>query len=297
MRAKRCSALLAAALLLLGAGPSPAPSFKGGAAPSDPDAIFVAARQAWGSGAYPRYAVYAVVVTYHNGAKAVRRTWDTTEDLRGGIVYSHSFSREELADPYTPHGINIQIPFVADPNRERPEDPVGQVEFAVDQDYGIAPGSRKFSAAKSGAEVRGDASHLPVIGRTATVNREYQVQLAETSTNTKGREYHLTLRPLRDPKQHRLRELWIDGATMLPEEAVVAGIGSRPPLTKVNWRVEFAHIQGGTYIARETALGPVDYGDDGKLTDCTVSFEELVLTSRYQSFGFGVVNGNPQSDP
>jgi hypothetical protein len=288
---------LTAALLLLGAaGASPTPP--AASAPlSDPDAIFVAARKAWGSGAYPRYATYAVVVTFRNGSNVVRRTWDTTEDLRGGVVYSHTFSREELANPYTPHGINVQIPFVPDLNRERPTDPIGQVEFAVDQDFGLAPGTRKFSAAKFGTAVSGDSSHLPVIGRTATVNREYEVKLLETLTDAKGREYHLSLRPLRDPEHHRLRELWVDGTTMLPEEAIVAGIGSRPPLTKLKWRVEFAHIQGGTYIARETALEPVNYGDDGMLTECTVSFEELALTSRYQSAGFGIVNGDPQSDP
>jgi hypothetical protein len=289
---------LTAAFLLLGvAGASPAASPTSAPPLSDPDAIFVAARKAWGSGAYPRYAVYAVVVTFRNGTNVVRRTWETTEDLRGAIVYSHTFSREELANPYTPHGINIQIPLIPDLNREKPSDPVGQVEFAVDQDYGLAPGTRKFSAAKSGTAVSGDSSHLPVIGRTATVNRDYEVKLVETLTDAKGREYHLTLRPLRDPDHHRLRELWVDGTTMLPEEAVVAGIGSRPPLTKVNWRVEFAHVQGGTYIARETALGPVDYGEDGMLTECIISFEELTLTSRFQSSGFGIVNGNPQSDP
>jgi hypothetical protein len=289
---------LAAALLTVAttaAAPTPIPA--GALALTDPDAIFVAARKAWGSGAYPRYAVYAVVVTFRNGTSVVRRTWDTTEDMRGGIVYSHAFSREELANPYTPHGVNIQIPFIADPNREKPSDPVGQVEFAVDQDFGLAPGTRKFSAAKSGAAVSGEGSHLPVIGRTATVNRDYEVKLIETLTDAKGREYHLALRPLRDPEHHRLRELWIDGTTMLPEEAVVAGIGSRPPLTKVNWRVEFTRMQGGTYIARETALAAVDYGGDGMLTECTVSFEELTLTSRYQSLGFGIVSGNPQSDP
>jgi hypothetical protein len=67
----------------------------------------------------------------------------------------------------------------------------------------------------------------------------------------------------------------------------IAGIGSRPPLTKVSWRVEFTQVHGGTYVARETALEPVDYGRDGLLTGFTVSFEELALSSGYRSSGIG----------
>ncbi len=248
---------LLAALTVGAAPPSPAPVL------TDPEAIFGAARKAWGSGAYPRYAQYAVVLTFHNGARHVRRTWDTKEDLRDGTVYSRAFSREELVHPYTPHGVNVVIPFLGNLNKETHPDPVGQVEFAIDQDYGLAPGPRTFTAAKEGRAVGNDGSHLAVIGRTATISRDYAVTLLETLRDERGPEYHLALAPLRDPGRHRLRELWVDGATMLPEEAVVAGIGSRAPLTKVNWRIEFTQVQGGTYIARETALAPVDYGGTG----------------------------------
>ncbi len=240
---------------------------------TDPDAIFVAARKAWASGAYPRNAIYAVIVSFQNGSNRVRRTWEATEDLRGRIVNSHSFGREENA----PHGINVVVPFLGDVNRAKPTDPVGEVKLAVDEDYGLAPGDQGFGAAIN--------------------DRDYEVRLVETLTDARGPEYHLVLRPLREPEHHRLRELWVDGTTMLPEEAVVVGIGSRPPLTKVSWRVEFTRVQGGTYIARETALEPVDYGRDGLLTDFTVSFEGLALTSGYQSSGLGDVGGTPQSDP
>jgi hypothetical protein len=228
---------------------------------TDPDAIFVAARKAWASGAYPRYAVYAVVVSFQNGANRVRRTWQTTEDLRERIVDLHSVGREQSAPP----GINVVVPFLGDVNRAKPTDPVGEVKLAADEDYGLAPGD-EWSG-------------------TAINERDYEARLVETLTDAQGPEYHLALRPLREPEHHRLRELWVDGTTMRPEEAVVVGIGTRPPLTKVSWRVEFTQVQGGTYIARETALEPVDYGRDGLLTDFTVSFEQLTLSSGYQSSG------------
>jgi hypothetical protein len=296
MPAKGCLGAVAAALMLLttGAAPSPAPAVL-----TDAAAIFNAARKAWGSGAYPRYAQYAVVVSFQNGEQHVRRTWDTSEDLRGGVIYSRSFSREENANPFTPHGIDIVIPFAGAIDKEKRVDPLGQVEFAVDQDYGLAPGQRKFVPAQNAGQVGGDSSHLATIGRTATVSRDYAVTLLETRSDEKGPEYHLALTPLRDAWHHRLRELWVDGATMLPEEAVVEGIGDREPLTKVKWRVEFTQLQGGSYIARETALAPLDCGDDGSLTGVSVSFEELQLTShpRGAGFGLGVVSGKPQSEP
>ena len=228
---------------------------------TDPDAIFVAARKAYASGAYPRYAVYAVVVSFQNGSSRVRRTWDTTEDLRDRIVDSHSFGRGEDV----PHGINVVVPFLGDVSRAKPSDPVGVVKLAVDEDYGLAPAGQEFGAAVD--------------------DRDYEVRLIETLIDTQGPEYHLVLRPLREPERHRLRELWVDGTTMLPEEAVVAGIGSRPPLTKVSWRVEFTQVHGGTYIARETALEPVDYGRDGLLTGVTVSFEDLSFSRDYRGSG------------
>jgi hypothetical protein len=225
---------------------------------TDPDAIFVAARKAWASGAFPRYASYAVVVSFRNGSNRVRRTWQTTEDLRERFLDLHSFGPARNA----PHGINVVVPFLGDVNRTRPNDPVGEVKLAADEDYGLAPGDAALGAGVN--------------------DRDYEVSLVETLTDTQGPEYHLLLRPLHEPEHHRLRELWVDGTTMLPEEAVVAGIGSRPPLTKASWHVEFTQVQGGTYVARETALEPVDYGRGGLLTDFTFSFEDLALT-RIQS--------------
>ena len=253
MRAQVRSWLFAAALLTAVTGASSPQT----ASPplTDPNAICGAARNAWASGTYPRYAMYAVVVSFQNGSNRVRRTWQTTEDLRERIVDLHSVGREHSAPP----GINVVVPFLGDVNRAKPNDPVGEVKLAADDDFGLAPGDQGSG--------------------TAANDRDYEVKPVETLTDAQGPEYHLLLRPLREPEHHRLRELWVDGTTMLPEEAVVVGIGSRPPLTKVNWRVEFTQVQGATYIARETALEPVDYGRDGILTDFTVAFEELALSA------------------
>jgi hypothetical protein len=288
----RIAAAFLAVTCLGAAAPEPLPA----ASPPDAYAIFDSVRKTWGAGAYPRYAEYVAVVSFHNGPRLVRRSWETTEDLRTGYLYSHGFSREELANPKVPHGINVVVPFLGNLNKEPLPDPIGQVAFAIDQDYGLAPSARRFTATNTMSAIDAQRSALPVIGHTGTVARDYDVRLIEIVTDAQGAEYHLALTPLRDPARHRLRELWVDGATWAPEEAVVDGISSRPPLSKVLWRIEYRQSQGATYIAREIALAPVDYGAAGLLRDVTIAFEEVKLTSR-RSFGFGFSKGMPLTEP
>lgn len=304
MRAHDAGRIIVASLLAaatLGAAPpaTPAPPEPAAASagPLDPDAIFDATRKAWGGGAYPRYAEYVAVVSFHNGKKLVRSSWETTEDIRQGTIYSRAFSREELAHPYTPHGINVGFFGLGPVNAVQPADPIGQVAFAIDQDYGLAPGQRRLVSVRDSAIIDAQRSALPVIGRTGTVARDYDVRLIETAVDEHGPEYHLGLVPRRDPERHRLRELWVDGATWLPEEAIVDGIGNRPPLTKVPWRVEYRQTGGATYVARENALAPVDYGKAGVLRDVTIAFDEVTLGSRVRRFGFGFSTGVPQGEP
>jgi len=293
MRAHRLGRLVAAVLATATSlGTAPAPAAPAGA--PDPNVIFDSARKAWSAGAYPRYAEYVAVVSFHNGARFVRRSWETTEDMRRGVIYSGAFSREEAAHPYTPHGINFGLFGFGPANAAQSDDPIGHVTFAIDQDYGLAASVRKLRPVTASAAVDAQRSALPVIGRTGTVTRDYEVRLIETTTDAQGPEYHLGLRPLRDLEHHRLRELWVDGTTWLPEEAVVDGIGSRPPLTKVQWRVEYRQAEGATYIARETALEPLGYGRAGTLHDVTVAFEEVKLTSRMSPYRFGFSKDSPQ---
>ncbi len=265
--------------------------------PADPYAIFDASRRAWGAGAYSRYAEYVAVVSFHNGPKYVRRTWQTVEDIRHGLVYSGAFSREEQAHPTTPHGIVVSVPFFGEINKPQPTDPIGQVAFAIDQDYGLAPNGRHLVSTSSLSKLDRQSTTLPVIGHTGTVARDYAVSLIETTVDAQGPEYHLRLTPLRDPDRHRLRELWVDGMTWLPEESIVAGIGNHPPLTNVLWRIEYQQTQGATYIARETALADVDYGKAGRLRDVEIAFQEVDLRSFPTPYRFGFSSSGQQGEP
>jgi hypothetical protein len=202
--------------------------------------------------------------------------------------------------PHVPHGFNIGIsagpsgPVMGVPPKGRivtnepQDDPIGELTFAVDQDFGLALNAPPIAARPDMSDVSASVVTLPHIGRTGTIARTYEVTDLGDVAETGVALHHLGLRPLRDPRRYRLRELWIDAKTSLPVRAVVAGIGNRGPLQDVSWRIDFAQLQGGTYITRETALAPLDTGG-GRLDDVTITFAELRPTNRLtpeESLGF-----------
>lgn len=57
-------------------------------------------------------------------------------------------------------------------------------------------------------------------------------------------------------------------------------------------------MRANGYVARETALAPLDYGGDGTLPDMSVTFDDVQLSSRQPlRFGFSFSQSNPQHDP
>lgn len=274
----------------LGVSPPPASP---PASTSPADAQFAAAREARTQSTYAHYTVYATVVTFRLGNRVVSSTWDTVEDMRRRLVHAHSLSREENAHPHVPHGINIgvgagpsgvmppgQMPVKgATLNPERADDPLGELSFAVDQDFGLALNLPSIGASADMSDVSRTVSTLPHIGRTGTIAKTYDVTDLGDVDSAGIALHHLGLRPLRDPRHNRLRELWLDPKTSLPVRAVVAGVGNRAPLQDVNWQIEFNQNQGGTYIAREVALAPLE-SDDGRLYDATITFAEVRPTNR-----------------
>ena len=282
-----------AAFLVLAALLDTAPAASPPASSTAAEALYAAARRARSESAYAHYAVYATVVSFRHNGHQVVSTWNTVEDLRRRLVHAHALSREEAAHPHVPHGTNFGVgagpsgvmgPGVMPPkgrttNPEPTDDPIGQLSFAVDQDFGLALTAPPIAATANMSDVATTVTTLQKIGRTGTVARTYDVTDLGDVTENGLTLHHLGLRPLRDPRRYRLRELWLDAKTALPVRAVVAGIGNRWPLDAVDWRVEFKQLEGGTYITRETALKPLDT-DGGRLDDVTITFADLRATNR-----------------
>jgi hypothetical protein len=249
---------------------------------SEPQAIFAAARAAWAFTAYPHYANYAVVVRYRNGAVSITRRYDTLEDLRRSIVFAQTFSREETANPsFPPHGVNFGIMGMT-LNAAQPDDPIGPLALAITYDFGISLAARKTHVAQMGSEITAPAQ-FPVIGRSGTSARNYDVRLIEMLEG--GNTYHLGLTPLRDPNTFRLREMWVTTRSFITQKILIAQNFAREPYTNVPWLVTFNHVDGGPYISEERAQGALDFGAAGSLEDVTIGFEEVRATSALPRYG------------
>ena len=291
MRTRRVTRI--GAMIVLGAaslGTAP-PSSELSAA----DRLFSAARESRSQSAYAHYAVYSTVVRFRYGRKSVVSTWESVEDMQRRLVHARSLPREEAAHPHVSRGTNVGVGGIGHSGHleagEMPpkgaivksgptdDDPIGQLTFAVDQDFGLALNAPPIAASADMSQVSKSVTTLPQIGRTGTVARTYEVTDLGDVDDGGGALHHLGLQPLQDPRRFRLRELWTDAKTSLPVRAVVAGIGNHAPLQDVKWRVEFTQIEGGTYLLRETALAPLDTSR-GRLDGVTIAFEALRPTNR-----------------
>jgi hypothetical protein len=239
------------------------------------------------------YAAYTVVVTVANDARRVVSSWQTTEDIRRGIVLASSFSEEERANPTTPHGANIvahrrillSAPRNLNPgidpstslmlnshpvNAERTGDVVGPVALAVDQNFGLTR-PRAYRVADDERTMAASADELTIIGRTGTAAPRYRVALLDMD----GGIAHLGLTPLRDPYRNRLREVWIATETAYVSEAIVEGVGDRAPFDRARWHVSFDRLAGATFITEVHSVGPLTIG--GTSPRISIAFQNLNL--------------------
>ena len=254
---------------------------------TDPDAIFRAARKAWGFPNYSRYATYTIVAKFRNGPTNVQRHYDTIEDTRRSIVFAHTFSREEIANPSIPHGFDVRVGSVnyqggAKTNEEHNDDRIGPLALAVGYDFGISLLPQKTTVVSSGKDIE-FPPNLPIIGTSSTATRDYTVRLIEMLDA--GKTYHLGLKPEKDPGRLRLREMWISAGTFVTQRILIDGNFTDDPYTKVPWLIEFTQNGGAPYISREIAQAPLDFDDNVSLPNVVISFEDLKLLPALPQYG------------
>lgn len=261
---------------------------------TDPYAIFAQARERWESARYPAQLAYDVVVSVTHSGAASASHYHLYYDARDNSVKVNAVSDEELAHPYTPHGINTffnlfggSIPLSAP---EHTFDYLGVPMLAPNYSFGIASyiaPSTTVDSAELVREIRqqfhdpsrpptpaAGTSQLKTIASVEVVRRHYIIAINGTALIDGHQDYDLRLQPVRDPGDYRLREVWIDTQTFATDRLISQGNFVRGGMTGVPWTVTFRQHDGTAYIASESTTQSFRL-DRRAYDSATVSFENV----------------------
>lgn len=247
---------------------------------TNPYAVFARAQNYWAAARYPRQIAYNVVVRVSiRGTISVAHYhsfWDSAEDR----VYVDGVSDEARAHPYTPHGIKTALNLIAVSipmsTAEFTGNYLGVPHLAPNYSFGIAqyvaedsPDSQALVTQirqefKEGAKPI--ITPTPAPGTLKTIvslevrPRDYVIALHGMANVDGHTDYHLLLRPLRDPSQYRLREAWINAQSFGTDRLVNEGNFYAGPgnAGRVPWHIDFEQRAGSPYIVSEST--------DAKLT-------------------------------
>ncbi len=225
----------------------------------DANTIWLHTRSAVTSAQYPRRVAYTIAISGLDGAvdsvNHYRASWSAD-----GPIHVFPISDEELAaPPSVPHGVNLYFSVSLSEGRGAPA--VVKVKAGHPAPIADLLGEPLLSPAYMfGLNYRvpmtprsETPSSLKTIAIVSAQTPEYRVTLIDMPTVYGLPTYHLELTPLRNPKENRLRDLWVRTIDYLPVKALVAGNFTIAPLVDVPWMIDFTTIDGAPYIARESA--------------------------------------------
>jgi hypothetical protein len=252
----------------------------------DPYATFLRARSAVTSAQYPYKVDYTIAVTGLDGATARGNHYRATSYPDENRVSVAPISQEEAASPPSvPHGFNFAFTIgicggrcdtgsgsIVIPAGHPPPSPdlLGVPLLAPTYMFGLAYQRQSDRSTQPDAH-----ASFPVIAVVSSNVRDYAVTLVDSPVVDGVPSYHLRLKPLRKPKENRLRELWIDASDYLPRRAVVAGNFTLAPFVDVPWTVDFSVIAGAPFIREESAGETLYLAHRRVVRDARISFENL----------------------
>lgn len=242
---------------------------------NDPYAIFAAARTHWEIANYPSQLSYTVGISVSRHGVTSEAHYHSYYDSLVNRVNVTAVSDEELAHPYTPHGISVFFsPFGAHIPLSSPEhtfDYLGVPVLTPNYSFGIStyvPHSAEANSAQLVAEIRREFcdppparkpvpdSGLKTIASIDVVRRSYIITLNGITALNGHQDYDLTLRPIRDPGHYRLRRLWIDTGSFATDKLISQGNFTQGGMTEVQWTVLFHQVDGVPYLASERTDQP-----------------------------------------
>jgi hypothetical protein len=237
---------------------------------TDPYAIFAAAQRYWQSAVYPQKASYGVTVTVSRNAQTSQAHYHAWYDAVQNRVRVMPVSDEELAHPYTPHGVRFGVLGMPVGAPEHTFDYLGVPVLAPNYSFGIVPNGPVNTAQSDMALVReirrefhdpapprspqSNPEKLKTIAEVVVAHRQYVITFDGTQMLDGHPDYHLLLRPVTDPGMYRLREIWIDTSTFAVDRLITDGNFTAGELGGVRWQIDYRQIDRAPFIASETAL-------------------------------------------
>lgn len=272
---------------------------------TDPYAIFAAAQQHWQAEVYPKHVSYGIAVTVKRGAITSQAHYHAQYDTADNRVSLSAVSDEELAHPYTPHGINFSYNFfggsIPASSPQATFDYLGVPVLAPNYAFGIVPSGTPPNTALSGMDLvreirkefhdplppqrqQPDSGKLKTIAIVLVAHRQYEIRLTGTESLLGHTDYRLALKPVSDPAVYRLREMWVDASTYATDRIITDGNFTAPDLAGIRWQTDFTQTSGATFIAAETALSGFAL-DRRSYDSATVAFTGITSVSTTAPFG------------
>lgn len=257
---------------------------------TDPYVIFAQTRQYWEAARYPAQLSYTVVVTATRAGKPSVAHYHLYYDAVANHVSVRAVSDEEIAHPYTPHGINVIFsPFGGRIPLSSPEqtfDYLGVPVLAPNYSFGIStyvPHATYENSDELVAEIRREfhdpgprrpASGLKTIANIDVVRRSYVISLIGLAEVDGHTDYELQLQPLRDPGRYRLRKVWVNALSFATDKLASQGNFTQGGMTGIPWTVSFRQAGNAPYIASESTSVPFTL-DRRSYDSATVEFQDV----------------------
>jgi len=252
----------------------------------DPYEIFSRSRAAITAAQYPERLDYTITVTGLAGTIRETNRYRASCRPDQGSIFVASISTEEAAlPPPVVHGFNFR--FIAQiagglgshvgtvsvpvgPPSPSP-DLIGVPLLSPTYMFGLQYEAKSSDPAQESSP----ALNLPVITTVSSQKRDYEVALIDTPLIDGVATYHLRLTPLRDPKNNRLRELWIGMTDYLPRKAVVEGNFTLTPFVTIPWTITFSIASGAPVIESEVADATLYMAHKRVVRDASIAFDDI----------------------
>ena len=254
--------MLSAAALLLGRAEARPPGDDPPAAPPSAIEIFDRTRGVVAARTIPPYVAYTQYVAF------IRRGKVRAE--RSRVVLRMADGKANItAIPDSPRDRVDPQPAVKDRPLVYPTTTFGLVKRR---------GGERPSGYESRSTPQPDPGGPPVIGRVASVSRDYVPTLVGVEQVAGNPAYHLALAPRFDPEHHPIRAMWVATATFEPVRmAIEVWAAAGPVKSRPTVNVDFAPV-GGVWLIAHAAMDFVlrfaflSYAGSGEFRTSDVSF-------------------------